>query len=97
MYRRKCDNGNNVDSFNENQTCPTVGYQAASVCVPVTVTPFASAGATVTKCCGAATVVSNCEDGCRLLVIQRLKVRFPVCYKAEVIPEKSETVCTEDC
>lgn len=33
----------------ENQTCPAVGYQAASVCVPVTVTPFAEAGKTVTK------------------------------------------------
>lgn len=31
-----------MDSITENQTCPTVGYQAASVCVPVTVTPYAN-------------------------------------------------------
>lgn len=31
---------------NENQTCPTVAYQLSSVCVPVTVTPFAKAGTT---------------------------------------------------
>lgn len=41
--------------FNDNQeqTCPSVAYQMSTVCVPVTVTPFARAGATVTKCCGA--------------------------------------------
>lgn len=40
----------------ENQTCPTVAYQMSSVCVPVTVTPFAKAGLTVTKCCSKPTV-----------------------------------------
>ncbi len=25
----------------EDQTCPAVGYQSASICVPVTVNPFA--------------------------------------------------------
>lgn len=25
----------------DNQTCPAVGYQAASICVPVTIEPFA--------------------------------------------------------
>lgn len=47
----------------ENQTCPAVGYQAASVCVPVTVTPFAEAGKTITKCCGDPVVVSG-RDTC---------------------------------
>ena len=46
-----------MDGIMENQTCPTTGYQAATVCVPVTVTPFVNAGATVTKCCGEAVVV----------------------------------------
>ncbi len=41
----------------EDQTCPTVGYQSASICVPVTVSPFAKTGATFTKCCGAPVVV----------------------------------------
>ena len=42
----------NPDALNEPQTCPAVGYQSASICVPVTVTPFAQAGLTATKCCG---------------------------------------------
>ena len=38
------------------QTCPTVAYQMSSVCVPVTVTPYAKTGVTQTKCCGKAVV-----------------------------------------
>lgn len=34
------------------ETCPAIGYQTASVCVPVTVTPFAITGNTQTFCCG---------------------------------------------
>ena len=37
----------------QEQTCPTYAYQASTVCVPITVTPFARTGDTVTKCCGA--------------------------------------------
>lgn len=43
----------------ENQTCPTVAYQLSSVCVPVTVTPFARTGVTVTKCCKKPTVTAG--------------------------------------
>ena len=42
----------NSEVPNESQTCPAVGYQSASICVPVTVTPFAQAGITTTRCCG---------------------------------------------
>lgn len=42
----------NANVLNETQTCPAVGYQSASICVPVTVTPFAQTGVTMTKCCG---------------------------------------------
>ena len=43
----------------DNQTCPTVGYQAATICVPITIEPYATAGTTKTKCCGNAIVVSG--------------------------------------
>lgn len=45
--------------MDENQTYPTVAYQLSSVCVPVTVTPFAKAGQTVTKCCTKPTVIAG--------------------------------------
>lgn len=47
------------DMIDNKQTCPTVAYQLSSVCVPVTVTPFAMAGATVTRCCKKPTVTSG--------------------------------------
>ena len=34
----------NAEALNESQTCPAVGYQSASICVPVTVTPYAQTG-----------------------------------------------------
>lgn len=45
--------------FNEpqDQTCPTTAYQLSSVCVPVTVSPFAKTGVTSTKCCGTSVVI----------------------------------------
>ena len=46
-----------MDVINENITCPAVGYQPATICVPVTVEPFAKAGITRTKCCGDALVI----------------------------------------
>lgn len=49
---RKLSKGYQMEVYSENQTCPAVGYQAATVCVPVTVEPFAKAGMTKTKCCG---------------------------------------------
>lgn len=50
-------------ALDASQTCPAVGYQSASICVPVTVTPFAQTGATVTKCCGSP-VVTPGRDTC---------------------------------
>ncbi len=38
----------NAEVLNELQTCPAVGYQSASICVPLTVTPFAQTGVTTT-------------------------------------------------
>lgn len=100
-----------MDSFNENQTCPTVGYQAASVCVPVTVTPFANAGATVTKCCGAATVVpgrqicAGIKNGvCSFTLSQNVCVAVPVAFGAtadvgeayvECLGSSAEDICTD--
>lgn len=74
---------------NENQTCPAVGYQSLSVCVPVTVTPFARTDATITKCCGDAiitpgdTVCEGTKNGkCTFAVTQVLCVEVPVEFGA---------------
>jgi hypothetical protein len=71
------------------QTCPAAAYQLLGVCVPVTVTPFANTGATVTKCCGEPSIVEgrNTCDGtkngtCVFTVTQDICVEVPVEFGA---------------
>jgi hypothetical protein len=73
----------------EGQLAPTVGYQSASVCVPVTVTPYAKTGTTVTKCCGEALVTlgrNTCggtKNGtCSFTISQDICVEVPVSFGA---------------
>ena len=73
----------------EDQTCPTVRYQSASICVPVTVNPFAKTGATFTKCCGVPVVIPGkvtCEGerngSCVFTIAQDICVAVPVEFGA---------------
>ena len=77
------------DFVEENQTCPTVAYQLSSVCVPVTVTPFAKAGMTTTKCCKKPTVTAGryiCDGfkngQCVFTISQDICVEVPVEFGA---------------
>ena len=95
----------------ENKTCPAVGYQSISVCVPVKVEPFAKPGVTVTKCCGKPTVKSGIEpcpgtkDGaCFFTISQSLCVEVPVEFGAEAtvgavsvdcVKSSAEDICAE--
>ncbi|MGL4791541.1 MAG: hypothetical protein ACRCW1_09050 [Anaerotignaceae bacterium] len=78
---------NNVSG--ENATCPAVGYQAVNVNVPVTVTPFAQTGSTVTSCCGAPTVTAGISTtgikngACTFTIGQNLVVAIPVAFGAQ--------------
>lgn len=72
-----------------DQTCPAVGYQAATICVPVTVTPFAKTGATFTKCCGNSIVMpgrNTCggvkNGACSFTISQDICVAVPVDFGA---------------
>jgi hypothetical protein len=74
---------------NEVQTCPAVGYQSASICVPVTVTPFANAEATTTKCCGGPVITmgkNTCggtKNGtCLFTISQDVCISVPVSFGA---------------
>lgn len=71
------------------QTCPAVGYQPATVCVPVTVTPFARALPTTTFCCGSPTVTpgtATCpgtvNGSCNFTLTQKICVSVPVNFGA---------------
>jgi hypothetical protein len=79
----------NQEMLNEYQTCPAVGYQSASICVPVTVTPFAQAGVTATKCCGNPVITPGLETcagikngSCYFTITQDICVSVPVEFGA---------------
>lgn len=79
----------NSNLLDETQTCPAIGYQSASICVPVTVTPFAQAGTTITKCCGSPVVIPGREvcggvknGSCVFTISQDICVAVPVEFGA---------------
>ncbi|MBS6398251.1 MAG: hypothetical protein KH452_14145 [Clostridiales bacterium] len=85
----ECVNKNAVLTEPEDMTCPAVGFQKIGVCVPVTVTPFANAGKTKTKCCGDPIVTYGdpvCpgkKNGvCSFTISQTICVEVPVDFGA---------------
>lgn len=92
------------DSMNElqDQTCPTAAYQMSSVCVPVTVTPFAKAGVTLTKCCGEPVVTpgreicSGIKNGqCVFTITQNICIEVPVEFGAVAAVGDTYVNCIE--
>ena len=79
----------NLNAIPDVQTCPATGYQSATVCVPVVVTPFATPGTTKTVCCGDPVISSGSTtcDGtvngsCFFTITQQLCVEVPVNFGA---------------
>lgn len=88
------------DMIDNKQTCPTVAYQLSSVCVPVTVTPFAMAGATVTRCCKKPTVTSGkytcngVKNGqCVFTISQDVCIEVPVEFGATATVGDTYVAC----
>ena len=97
---RISDKEKNMSEFTDNQTCPSVGYQAASICVPVTIEPYAKAGATKTKCCGNAVVVSGAQPcagikngTCSFTISQNICVAVPVDFGANAVVGEAYVDC----
>lgn len=83
------------------ETCPATGYQTMSVCVPVTVTPFAETGATKTKCCGDSVItpgIDTCmgiKNGtCSFTISQDLCIAVPVAFGAVASVGDTYVNCT---
>lgn len=71
------------------ETCPATGYQAASVCVPVTIRPFATPGTTITYCCGAPVITpgtiecpGTVNGSCTFTITQNICTAVPVEFGA---------------
>lgn len=83
-------------------SCPAVAYQEVDVCVPVTITPYASVGEVRVRCCGAPTVsagAASCpgtEGGsCAFTVSQRVCVAVPVAFGARAQTGAYRVSCGE--
>ncbi len=77
------------DEFCAEERCDTKASQTATVCVPVTITPFAKVGAICTECCGKPEVSNkhgHCkgvENGnCKFTISQKIRVEIPVEFGA---------------
>ena len=80
--------------------CPVVGYQRSTVCVPVTVTPYANAGTPTTSCCGEPIVTGGdvCQRGggvCRFTIKQEVCVAVPVEFGARAVTGTPTVQCGE--
>lgn len=80
--------------------CPVVGYQRSTVCVPVTVTPFAHVGTPVASCCGAPVVTAGdvCPRNggiCHFTISQEICVAVPVEFGARAVAGTPSVQCGE--
>lgn len=80
--------------------CPVVGYQRSTVCVPVTVTPFAHVGTPVVSCCGTPVITAGdtCprSDGiCHFTISQDICVAVPVEFGARAVAGTPSVQCGE--
>lgn len=84
----------------QGRGCPVVGYQRSTVCVPVTVTPFAHVGTPITSCCGDAVVMPGdvCprKGGvCGFTISQQICVAVPVEFGARAVAGTPSVQCGE--
>ncbi len=82
------------------QTCLAMGYQKVTVCVPVTVTPFANAGTAITFCCGSPTVTTDMtpcpgtvNGSCTFKITQEMCVAVPVEFGATAVVGAPHVQC----
>lgn len=74
-----------------NQTCPTVGSQSATVCLPVSISPYAVTGPATVKCRGSAVINNTCQEctgkvngKCDFVISQKIQIDLPVEFGATV-------------
>lgn len=70
-------------------SCETTFYQTETVCVPVTVTPFANPGTAKATCCGKPVIATDnqCQGtqrSCTFTVTQRLCIEVPIAFGADI-------------
>ena len=88
-----------MDAHGEGRAvCRKTIESPAEVRTPIDVRVRAWLGDTELSCLGEpSTVITDCDNGCRLLVIQRLNLRVTMYYEACTDACRSEITCAKDC
>ncbi|MDD2391518.1 MAG: hypothetical protein PHU94_01095 [Bacilli bacterium] len=91
----------NVILETEEKTCPATAYQTSTICVPVSVKPFAKTGTTKTKCCGSPIVSSDTKicngvknGECTFTISQSICIEVPVEFGAKAEVGDTYVECT---
>ncbi|WP_033166312.1 hypothetical protein [Clostridium sp. KNHs205] len=84
------------------KTCPTSAFQLATVCVPITVVPYAKAGIPTTTCYGEPYVSPGKKEccgrpngTCSFTLSQKILVEVPVVFGAKAVVGNTSVDC--DC
>lgn len=85
---------------NGEEPCETTFFQIETVCVPVTVTPFATLGEATTTCCGDPVVNPDgkCmgdKKSCSFTIKQRLCIEIPITFGAAIETGEATVQCGE--
>lgn len=80
--------------------CETTFFQNETVCVPVTVTPFAMPGEAKANCCGRPVVTpdGHCpgtKTSCNFIIRQKLCIEIPISFGAVIETGKAVVQCGE--
>ncbi len=83
-----------------NDKCEKKVTHYVDVSVPVDIVPTADVGKTVMECCGDPEVV--CEEYtdnnvCSLVLIQKIRLKIPVCYSFTAVAGKQNINCCKNC
>lgn len=81
--------------------CEKTFFQVENVCVPVTITPFATPGEATATCCGETIVNQNTTQcpgtrtSCTFTVTQRLCIEIPITFGAVIETGEARVQCGE--
>lgn len=92
----------NESSSQNAPICPGVGSQIATVCLPVSINPYAVTGPATIQCCGNMIITPYCDcckgkasESCDFTITQTIKIDIPVEFGATVKIGDSYVEC--DC
>ena len=80
------------------ESCATVVSQRANVCVPVTITPYATVGRITSQCCGTPVITAGAVGcagslSCTFTIAQELCINVPVAFGASGVAGTARTNC----